>query len=98
MPNMKYEVPPTSKELPESRQEELDSLTDFEAYEWWPIGQTEGGKWIKSRWEESRKDSGVYRSRWVLQEFANKSVDGDFFSPTPDSYEIDLIHLKALIE
>ena len=56
------------------------------------------GKWIKSRWEETRKDNGTYRSRWVLQEFANKNAEGDFFSATPDAYDIDLVHIQALIE
>ena len=33
-----------------------------------------------------------------MQEFANKNAEGDFFSATPDAYEIDLVHIKALIE
>ena len=74
MLEMKFQVPPTIKEISDARGEELKNLTDFEAYEWWPIDQTSHGKWIKSRWEETHKDNGTYRSRWVLQEFANKKL------------------------
>jgi hypothetical protein len=45
-------------------------LMDFEAFEWWPVGQISDGVWIKSRWEELPKDNGAFRGRWILQDIS----------------------------
>ena len=54
-------------------------------------------KWITSRWEDVRKDTGELRSRWVLREFANTKAEGEFFSATPDETKVEAVHLFALL-
>jgi hypothetical protein len=78
-PTLHAQLQPTEDEIGEARAEEVRNLTDFNAYEWQKIDEVTGGMWIRSRWEEGRKDSGVYRSRWVLQEFANYKGERGFF-------------------
>ena len=98
-PSLKYTLPITEKELVVARQEEVDNLNKFGVLKYVHIeafSQTPGAKWIGSRWEDQRKDSGCVRSRWVLQEFATSNVHGDFHSATPDALEIELVHLHAL--
>ena len=97
-PQLQFEVGPTEEELWEARSVEVQNLTDFKAFQWVALDTAVDGKWIKSRWEEGRKDTGLYRSRWVLQEFATVKVEADFFSATPDNQEIELVHLQALLE
>ena len=98
-PTLKFTLPITDKELIVARQEEVDNLNKFGVLKYVHpdvFSQTPDAKWIGSRWEDVRKDSGCVRSRWVLQEFATSNVHGDFHSATPDALEIELVHLHAL--
>ena len=52
--------------------------------------------WLGTRWEDTRKDTGEVRSRWVAQDFAFQKVDGEHFAGTPDASEIEAVHLRAL--
>ncbi len=87
------------KELLKARTEEIKELGEFEAYEWYTEGdarKVEGGIWFDSKWVDERKSSGELRSRWVGREFARGNSAGDYFSPTPDHAEIEVLHLFAL--
>jgi hypothetical protein len=52
-------------------------------------------KYITSRWEELWKED-VFRSRWVLRDFAKTKGEGDFFNPTPSKAASELVHIRAL--
>ena len=82
-----------------TRSEQVDNLNQFKVLKFVAaetFANTPGAVWIGSRWVDGTKDSGCVRSRWVLQEFATKKVHGEFFSPTPDALEVELLHLHAL--
>jgi hypothetical protein len=74
-PEFVLDVPASEQEMWEARTEEVRNLTEFTAYECVKAEDAHDGRWIKSRWEEGRKDSGLFRSRWVLQDIARTKVD-----------------------
>ena len=87
-------------ELWEARREEVRNLESFQAFEWRrrsEMKENPDAKYISSRWEDIRKDSGLIRSRWVLREFANTQSEGEFFSATPDPTSIEVVHMYALM-
>jgi hypothetical protein len=97
-PEFVLDVPASEQEMWEARTEVVRNLTDLTAYEWVKAEDAHDGRWIKSRLKEGRKDSGLFRSRWVLQDIARTKVDGDYFSATPDAEEIELVHVKAMLD
>ena len=64
------------EELDQARKAEIDWLMSFPALEL--VSRETAGervnsgeaRWVGSRFEDQRKDSGELRSRWVLQDFA----------------------------
>ena len=77
-----------------------ETLRALGAFEWVlrdDIVGIEGSKYITSRWEDVRKDTGLLRSRWVLREYANTQADADYYSPTPDPTLMEVIHVFATV-
>eukprot|EP00971_Amphidinium_carterae_P070115 1387340-Amphidinium_carterae.5 len=89
----------TSEETRQARFEELDVLYDFKALRPYKKSDAEvmsGEIWLTSRWVDSRKRKGAPRSRWVLREFADAATTSEFYSSTPDSTMMEVIHVHAL--
>ena len=77
-------------ELILARDEEMESLVAFDALEWWNLADAKavnGATWLGTRWEDTRKDTGEVRSRWVAQDFAFSKVDGEHFSGTRQQHQ-----------
>ena len=88
----------TPEELTAARQKEMNALEQFGAFIWVEehVASEHKGRWISSRWEDIRKDTGEVRSRWVLRKYANTDAGTDHFSPTPDNASIQVLHVLAL--
>ena len=76
----------TAQELEAGRDAEVQMLRDFPAVKdvLLEVANSDtSAVWIKSRWEDVRKDTGEVRCRWVLQEFATTPGSSQFFAATP---------------
>ena len=76
-------------------------MVDFDAFEWvrtddYIKDSTAGKRWVSSRWEDRRKDSGELRSRWVLRDFATTNAESEFFAATPHASCVEMVHVRAL--
>ena len=60
--------------------------------------KTGEARWVGSRFEDRRKDTGELRCRWVLQDFARtKDTESTHFSATPERMLVELVHVHALV-
>ena len=80
---------------------DMTNLVAFDAFERvqmedYQVDDDVSKKWTSSPWENVRKDDGTLRSPWVPQEFANTASQGTFFSPTPATTTLDLLHIHGL--
>ena len=72
----------------------------FKAYEW--VRQEDLDTIPKSerrrttlRWKDGRKPNGLVRSRWALQNFVTTAGDGEYLSPSPHSYSVEMLNICA---
>lgn len=82
------------EDVKEARAKEMALMDQYEVYTWVRVEESEGHEVIDSRFNDTRKASGVVRSRCVGRQY-NVEVSSEYFAGTPPLPMVKLVLSRA---